>query len=91
LVLCVLSLVSSSSAAADKDWPHYGGNQWNERHANLVPRRVMQLGQVGTSLSASPLVIDGVLYVSGSDGLRFAQEVDAYGKEVTMYKSERSR
>jgi PQQ-dependent dehydrogenase (methanol/ethanol family) len=70
----------AAQSDAQQDWPHYGGTQWNERHATLtkittgnvahmVPRRVLQLGQVGTSLSASPLVIDGVLYVSAPDGL----------------------
>jgi PQQ-dependent dehydrogenase (methanol/ethanol family) len=69
-----------TTSAVDSPWPHYGGSLWNERHATLtqiskssvaqlVPRRVLQLGQVGTSLSASPLVIDGVLYVSAPDGL----------------------
>ena len=44
-----------TSASAEDGWPYYGGNQWHERHAkftkinkssvaNLVPRRVLQLG-----------------------------------------------
>jgi len=76
----------AGGANAQQDWPHYGGNLWNERHAKLtkiskgnvahmVPRRVMQIGHVGTSFSASPLVIDGVLYVSASDGLVQAFDV----------------
>jgi len=79
VLILSLPLVGTNAFAQD-DWPHYGGNQWNERHANLtkitkrsvarlVPRRVLQLGQVGTSLSASPLVIDGVLFVSAPDGI----------------------
>ena len=79
-VLIFLLPLVGTNAFARGEWPYYGGNQWNERHAmltkitkgnvaHLVPRRVLQLGQVGTSLSASPLVIDGVLYVSASDGL----------------------
>jgi PQQ-dependent dehydrogenase (methanol/ethanol family) len=69
--------------AQSTDWAHYGGTPWNERHATLtritadnvarlVPRRVFQLGKVGavgSSLSASPLIVDGVLYVSAPDGL----------------------
>ena len=69
-----------SDAVAQDGWPHYGGNQGHERHAtltkitkgsvaNLVPRRVFQLGQVPYAFSASPLVVDGVLYVSASDGV----------------------
>ena len=80
LVLLVLTLASNPSVAADKEWRHYGGSQWNERHAaltqitkrnvaNLVPRRVLQMGRVGYSFSASPLVVDGLLYVSASDGV----------------------
>jgi PQQ-dependent dehydrogenase (methanol/ethanol family) len=74
------SMLVGSSALAQDQWRYYGGTQWGERHAKLskidtdtvsqlVPRRVLQLGQVTYSLSASPLVIDGVLYVSGSDGV----------------------
>jgi PQQ-dependent dehydrogenase (methanol/ethanol family) len=73
-------LLAACNAAAENQWPHYGGNQWNERHAELtkitkanvaqlVPRRVLQLGQIPYSLSASPLVIDGVLYVSAGNGV----------------------
>lgn len=58
----------------------YGGTQWNERHATLtqittdnvaqmVPRHVLQLGEIPYYLTASPLVIDGVLYVSASGGV----------------------
>jgi len=76
----MLSTVLSISAVAAAEWPYYGGTQWGERHvtlsnintgnvAQLVPRRVLQLGQVPYALSASPLVVDGVLYVSASDGV----------------------
>jgi PQQ-dependent dehydrogenase (methanol/ethanol family) len=73
-------LLSGTNAFAQDEWPHYGGNQWNERHAKLtkitrrnvarlVPRHVLQLGAVPLSLSASPIVVDGVLFVSASDGI----------------------
>ena len=52
----IIEEVLRPSAAADKEWLHYGGNQWNERHATLtkiskrnvaqlVPRRVLQLAR----------------------------------------------
>jgi PQQ-dependent dehydrogenase (methanol/ethanol family) len=83
---CAQEIPKEMTLAVDNQWPHYGGNLWNERHAklskitrsnvaNLVPRRVLQLGHVGTSLSASPLVIDGMLYVSASDGVVQAFDV----------------
>jgi PQQ-dependent dehydrogenase (methanol/ethanol family) len=76
----VFAATLSSDAFAQNEWPYYGGNQWNERHAELtkitkanvaqlVPRRVLQLGQIPYSLSASPLVIDGVLYIAPGDGV----------------------
>jgi PQQ-dependent dehydrogenase (methanol/ethanol family) len=81
LVLC--GLLVGASASAEDGWLYYGGTQGNERHAQftkinkrnvaqLVPRRVLQLGTVPYSLSASPLVVDGILYVSGSDGMVWA-------------------
>jgi glucose dehydrogenase len=80
LVSAAISLVLFGSAVAQDQWPYYGGNQWHERHAkltqitreiiaHLVPRRVLQLGATPYSLSASPLVVGGILYVSGSDGM----------------------
>jgi alcohol dehydrogenase (cytochrome c) len=77
---------TQESTVAAIEWPYYGGTQWGERHAKLssinkdtvaqlVPRRVLQLGQVPYSLTASPLVIDGVLYISTSDGVVQAFEL----------------
>jgi alcohol dehydrogenase (cytochrome c) len=73
LLLCGL-LIGTSSSAQD-GWPYYGGGQGHERHveftnitrssvANLVPRRVLQLGKAPYSLSSSPLVVDGMIYIS---------------------------
>jgi alcohol dehydrogenase (cytochrome c) len=87
LTLGACALLMGANAMAKDGWPHYGGGLGNERHAvltkinkksvaDLVPRRVLQLGQVGASLSASPLVVDGVLYVSASDGLVQAFDLD---------------
>ena len=64
---------------AQDEWPHYGGNQWNERHADLkkitresvgtlVPRRVLQLDSPTLGLAGSPLVVDGKLYISAASG-----------------------
>ncbi len=30
-----LLAVIGYSAVAQHEWPHYGGNQWNERHATV--------------------------------------------------------
>lgn len=81
-VVLALTVSSASSVfAAEMDgWPYYGGTQGHERHAdfssinkdsvaNLVPRHVLQLGSTPYSLSVSPLVIDGIMYISTSDGI----------------------
>jgi PQQ-dependent dehydrogenase (methanol/ethanol family) len=79
LVLC--GLLASSSALAQDGWPYYGGNQGHERHAkftditksnvaSLVPRRVLQLGKVPYSLSASPLVVDGIIYIATANAVQ---------------------
>jgi len=28
--------LTTQVSAQDTDWPHYGGTQWNERHATLT-------------------------------------------------------
>jgi alcohol dehydrogenase (cytochrome c) len=79
IVVFFLTLIASSAFAKDQ-WPYYGGTQWGERHvkfsqigkhnvAHLVPRRVLQLGEIAYSMTSSPLVIDGVLYVTGAAGV----------------------
>jgi len=71
----VITIFACSTVSAVDGWPHYGGTQGNERHAQfhkinkdtvgqLVPRRVLQLGEIPYSLSASPLVVDGIVYVA---------------------------
>jgi PQQ-dependent dehydrogenase (methanol/ethanol family) len=71
----------SSLNTTQIEWSHYGGNQGHERHAEfskitrssvaqLVPRRVLQLGQIPYALSASPLVIDGILYIATANAVQ---------------------
>jgi len=75
MFLCSAGLFIAPAVYAEDGWPYYGGNQGHERHANftkinkdtvaqLVPRRVLQLGKLPYSLSASPLVVDGILYIA---------------------------
>jgi alcohol dehydrogenase (cytochrome c) len=91
LFIGLSGLLVGSSASAEDGWPYYGGNQGHERHAKftqinkesvaqLVPRRVLQLGEMPYSLSASPLVIDGILYVST------ANKVHAFDLRTGMIK-----
>ena len=77
-VAAMLIVVGCGMTAA-ADWVHYGGDEWNARHAklhkitkknvkNLVPRRVLQLDSPALGLNGSPLVVDGKLYMSAASG-----------------------
>lgn len=85
----------SSIKVVDQEWKSYGGNLWNERHvkfqtinkktvAKLVPRNVFQMGEIANSLSASPLVVDGIMYVSASNGVLQAFDLTS-GKRKWRY------
>ena len=78
--LLLFGLMTGHALFAEDGWQYYGGNQWNARHAKfssidkhnvaqLVPRRVLQMGVIPYSFSASPLVVNGVMFISGSDGI----------------------
>jgi hypothetical protein len=78
-VSAALFVSLTSTAFAQDGWLHYGGNQWNERHATLtqidkesvarlVPRRVLQISTPMNGLVGSPIVADGVLYMPASNG-----------------------
>jgi PQQ-dependent dehydrogenase (methanol/ethanol family) len=79
--LVLFWLLVGGNAFAQDGWPYYGGNQGHERHAKfskitkrsvakLVPRRVLQLGKLPYSLSASPLVIDGIIYIATANSVQ---------------------
>jgi len=88
-----VAFVATSTSA---DWVHYGGNEWNERHtdleqitkenvAHLVPRRVLQLGEPTRGLVGSPVVVDGILYMSASNGWLHAFNLKT-GMKVWSYE-----
>lgn len=81
LLLSVMVFVSV--AVSQDDWLHYGGNQWNERHAelkqitkksvvNLTPRHILQMSSPMNGLVGSPIVVDGMLYMPASNGWVYA-------------------
>ena len=76
-----VALVAATLAAQDgstrNNWPHYGGQYSAWRHsaldqinrsnvARLAVQWVFQTGVVDGGLQATPIVIDGVLYLSTS-------------------------
>jgi len=78
LFLLALPAVYAQNATVDgatrADWPHYGGTQLSWRYSaldqintanvkNLVPAWIFQTGDYAENLQATPIVMDGVMYV----------------------------
>ena len=78
LCLLTLPGVYAQNGAADgatrADWPHYGGTQLSWRYSaldqvnttnvkTLVPVWIFQTGDYAENLQATPIVVDGVMYV----------------------------
>ena len=60
--------------ATRADWPHYGGSQFSWRYSaldqidtanvkNLAPAWIFQTGDYSEGLQATPIVVDGVMYL----------------------------
>jgi hypothetical protein len=69
--------------ATHADWPHHGGTQMSWRYSaldqinitdvrSLTPAWMFQPGDYGDNLQATPIVIDGVMYISTPYGQVFA-------------------
>ncbi|MBV8842708.1 MAG: PQQ-dependent dehydrogenase, methanol/ethanol family [Bryobacterales bacterium] len=78
LTFLVLPACWAQSGAADgatrADWPHYGGTQLSWRYTaldqvntanvkNLSPAWIFQTGDYSEGLQATPIVVDGVMYI----------------------------
>ena len=77
---CVLSAADPATLA---DWPHYGGSYSAWRYsalsqidrsnvARLAPAFVFQTGDYENGLQATPVAVDGVLYLSTSNAWVYA-------------------
>ncbi len=75
----------------DADWPTYGGDYSAWRHsrldqvnasnvAQLVPQWVFQTGDYESGLQSTPIVVDGVMYISTGTNLIYA--LDAVSGEI---------
>src|ERR1700730_17724093 len=77
------ALLHAADGATHSDWPSYGGSYSAWRHSalkqidtgnvsKLAPAWVFQTGDYENGLQATPIVIDGVLYLSTSNSWAFA-------------------
>jgi len=80
---CAQAGANAQGGPTQSDWPHHGGSQFAWRYSaldqinaanvkNLAVAWVFQTGDYGDSLQSTPIVIDGVMYVSTSYAQVFA-------------------
>jgi alcohol dehydrogenase (cytochrome c) len=86
---------NSSAGSTQANWPHYGGTQQAWRHSSLnqitaanvqklTPVFGFQTGDSEGGLQSTPIVIDGIIYLSTSHNHVFAID-GATGKELWKY------
>ena len=86
----------SPDGATHSDWPHYGGTQLSWRYSaldqvntgnvkNLVPVWMFQTGDYAENLQATPIVVDGVMYLIPPRIQVFALDA-ATGRVLWQYK-----
>ncbi len=91
----LLTAAWAQTGPTQQNWPHYGGNQDSWRHSaltqidrsnvkKLAPAWVFQTGVSDGGLQATPIVVDGVMYLSASLNRVFAIDA-ATGKELWHY------
>src|SRR6202044_2271402 len=86
----------AANGAATSDWPPHGGSQFAWRYSaldqvnttnvkNLAVAWAFQTGDYGDSLQSTPIVMDGVMYISSSYAQVFALDA-ATGRLMWQYK-----
>ncbi|MBI1792070.1 MAG: PQQ-dependent dehydrogenase, methanol/ethanol family [Acidobacteria bacterium] len=95
LTLAVAATLLAQDGATRQNWPHYGGTQrfWRYSGLNqinranvsrLAPAWIFETGQTDGGLQSTPIVIDGVLYLSTSWNRVFAIDAET-GRELWHY------
>jgi alcohol dehydrogenase (cytochrome c) len=95
LGLCVTAY-AQDAAAARANWPHYGGSQFSWRYSaldqvntlnvkSLAPAWIFQTGEYSDGLLATPVVVDGVMYIITPRLQVFALDA-ATGALIWQYK-----
>ena len=101
LPLCLVAAAlvpapAQEAAATRNDWPHYGGTQFSWRYSaldqinsrnvkRLSPVWMFQTGDYAENLQATPIVVDGVMYLISARARVFALDA-ATGHEIWHYR-----
>src|ERR1044071_6128400 len=98
LLTAFVAALFASDPATLNDWPSYGGTHSSLRYSaldqintsnvkSLAPAWIFQTGDYETGLQATPIVVDGVIYLSTSNAWVFALDgVD--GRVIWEYRFE---
>jgi len=96
LIFLVAAAASAQDAGASRaDWPHYGGTQFSWRYSaldqvntsnikSLAPVWMFQTGDYAENLQATPIVVNGVMYLISARAHVFALDA-ATGREIWHY------
>ena len=87
---------AQEAGATHADWPHYGGTQFSWRYSaldqintsnvkKLLPAWIFQTGDYADNLQATPIVVDGVMYLITAQLQVFALDA-ATGGVIWHYK-----
>src|SRR5215471_13157290 len=91
----------AADGATRADWPHYGGTQLSWRYSaldqinttnikNLAPAWIFQTGDYSEGLQATPIVVDGVMYLITARAQVFALDA-ATGRVIWNYRPPAAR
>jgi len=95
ILLAISSALAQDAGTTRADWPHYGGTLFSWRYSgldqinttnvqSLTPAWMFQTGDYATNLQATPIVIDGVMYLITARARVFALDA-ATGREMWRY------
>ena len=96
LAFTLTTISSAQEGATRADWPYYGGTQLAWRYSaldqvnvsnvkKLAPVWAFQTGDYENGLQSTPIVVDGVLYLSTARSQVFAIDA-ATGRQLWQYK-----
>jgi alcohol dehydrogenase (cytochrome c) len=96
ILFTVVTALAQDVGSTRADWPHYGGSPYSWRYSaldqintsnvkSLTPAWMFQTGDYAENLQATPIVVDGVMYLITAQAHVFALDA-ATGREIWNYR-----
>src|ERR1700686_4765967 len=100
-LLTISGALAQDAGPTHADWPHYGGTQFSWRYSALdqintsnvkalTPVWMFQTGDYAENLQATPIVVDGVMYLITARARVFALDA-ATGRAIWRYQYPEAR